>query len=96
MASALGPLPLLSQKVSLLHFYLTFLPEGPWSVVVAKVDGQRITSMEYEAKVKGQEWVNHAYEVREVLRKITFSNKHCPNSSTTVNPLPPFKGRVFL
>ena len=68
------------------NVYLKLLPEGPWSVV----DGQRITSMENETSVKGQEWVNHAYEVREVLRKITFSNKHCPNNSLT--PFPRLKG----
>ena len=28
------------------------------------VDGERTNTMEYEAKLKGQEWVNHAYEVK--------------------------------
>ena len=50
-------------------FNIILIPEGPWSVVVTNVDGQRKTSMEYEAKVKGQKWVNHAYEVRKAPYK---------------------------
>ena len=55
-------------------FNIILIPEGPWSVVVTNVDGQRKTSMEYEAKVKGQEWVNHAYEVR----KAPYKKGQCP------------------
>ena len=53
---------------------ITPLSEGPWSVAVTEVDGERTNTMEYEAKVKGEEWVNHAYEVKTEYMQI-FS---CP------------------
>ena len=55
-------------------FIITTLSEGPWSVAVTEVDGERTNTMEYEAKVKGEEWVNHAYEVKTEYMQI-FS---CP------------------
>ena len=34
------------------------------SVTVTTVDGERVNTTENDAKVKGQVWVNHAFEVR--------------------------------
>ena len=49
-------------------FVITTLSEGPWSVAVTEVDGERTSTMEYEAKVKGESWVNHAYEVKPSMQ----------------------------
>ena len=37
-------------------------------------DGERTNTMEYEAKVKGQQWVNHAYEVKYFKPFLIFSS----------------------
>ena len=65
MASASQPTPLSSLKVGILNLLInTCLIEGPWSVAATTVGGEQTETMEYEAKVKGQEWVNHAYKVK--------------------------------
>ena len=49
-------------------------------MAVTEVDGERTNTMEYEAKVKGEEWVNHAYEVKteyeNIYFHVLFSPKH--------------------
>ena len=69
------------------------LSEGPWSVAVTEVDGERTNTMEYEAKVKGEEWVNHAYEVKTEYANIFMScfPKHRSGWSTLASQSVIFK-----